>query len=213
MLRCKLFTYSVILLLPLLLSSCEQQKESVSPGDLKEQQQSLQEKLDKLDKQQQTLVNNEKIIAEAIGNLDARVKASTFTELDPSQTRFFVLNNGSIGLAGHILSISPTTDGSILHISLVNLLSVRVANIGFQMTWGNERPKNKEALPRWQQLLLSTKMDSDIEFLPGQWKNIDLTLKGVSPNNLKYLKMSLNMDNLIFGSNQASKSEVKKTKK
>lgn len=90
MLRCKLFTYSVILLLPLLLSSCEQQKESVSPGDLKEQQQSLQEKLDKLDKQQQTLVNNEKIIAEAIGNLDARVKASTFTELDPSQTRFFV---------------------------------------------------------------------------------------------------------------------------
>ncbi|WP_080329854.1 DUF3251 domain-containing protein [Enterobacter chuandaensis] len=213
MLRCKLFTYSVILLLPLLLSSCEQQKESVSPGDLKEQQQSLQEKLDKLDKQQQTLVNNEKIIAEAIGNLDARVKASTFTELDPSQTRFFVLNNGSIGLAGHILSISPTTDGSILHISLVNLLSVRVANIGFQMTWGNERPKTKEALPRWQQLLFSTKMDSDIEFLPGQWKNIDLTLKGVSPNNLKYLKMSLNMDNLIFGSNQASKSEIKKTKK
>lgn len=213
MLRGKLFTYSIILLLPLLLSGCEQQKEPAAVGDLKEQQQSLQEKLEKLDKQQQTLAINEKIIAGAIANLDARSQASTFTELDPSQTRFFVLNNGSIGLAGQIISISPTTDGSILHISLVNLLSVRVANIGFQMTWGNERPKSKEELPRWQQLLFSTKMESDIEFLPGQWKNIDLTLKGVSPNNLKYLKMSLNMDNLIFGSNQASKSEVKKTKK
>ncbi len=32
------------------------------------------------------------------------------------------------------------------------------------------------------------------------WTNVTLTLKGVSPNNLKYLKIGINMENVIFDS-------------
>ncbi|WP_370974366.1 hypothetical protein [Enterobacter wuhouensis] len=213
MVAVKSLYYSLIISLPFILSGCDRKLDTFDAAEFSAQQQAQLKRIEQLEKQQQILVNNEKVIAKAVGHIDAREKASTYTELDPTQTRFFVLNNGSIGLAGRIISIAPTTDGSIIHISLVNLLSVPVANIGFQMAWGNERPKNKEALTRWQQLLFSTKMDSSIELLPGQWKDIDLTLKGVSPNNLKYLKMSINMDNLIFGTNKTSKSDVKKSKK
>lgn len=209
----KAFPHSYILVLPLFLSGCDRTLDSSNANELTQQLHIQQEKIGLLEKQQQTLAKNEQLIAQALSNLDARNQASTFTELDPTQTRFFIVNNGSIGLAGRVISIMPTTDGSIIHISLVNLLSIPVANIGFQMTWGNERPKNKEALTRWQQLLFSTEMNSNIEFLPGQWKDIDLTLKGVSPNNLKYLKMGINMDNLILGTNQTSKADVKKSKK
>lgn len=45
-------------------------------------------------------------------------------------------------------------------------------------------------------------MDSTIELLPGAWTNVTLTLKGVSPNNLKYLKIGINMENVIFDSIQ-----------
>ncbi len=208
-------TLAHLFILPLAfaLSGCDRQLGSSSIDDLSQQYQSHQKKLEQLEKQQQTLAQNEQALARAISHLDAREQASNYTELDPTQTRFFVLNNGSIGLAGRIQSITPTTDGSIIHISLVNLLSVPVANIGFHMTWGSEKPKEKEALIRWQQLLFSTKMGSEIELSPGKWKDIDLTLKGVSPNNLKYLKMSLNMDNLIFGTNEPFKPVVKNKKK
>ncbi len=67
---------------------------------------------------------------------------------------------------------------------------------------GYEKPSEAKDLPRWKQLLLNTKMDSTIELLPGAWTNVTLTLKGVSPNNLKYLKIGINMENVIFDSIQ-----------
>jgi hypothetical protein len=210
---------SLIFLTPLIfiLSGCDKPLDTHIADELKTQQQAQQKKIEQLEKQQLALAKTDQLIAKAISTInnrtETRPQAITYTELDPSQTRFFILNNGSIGLAGRILSIDPVTDGSVIHISLVNLLSVPVANIGFQMSWGNARPQNKQDLARWQQLLFSTKMNSDIELMPGQWQDINLTLKGVSPNNLKYLKIDLNMDNIIFGNNKQPKLAVKKSKK
>ncbi len=65
-----------------------------------------------------------------------------------------------------------------------------------------KKPSEAKDLPRWKQLLLNTKMDSTIELLPGAWTNVTLTLKGVSPNNLKYLKIGIDMENVIFDSIQ-----------
>lgn len=227
----KNLSYPILIFLSFILSGCERQSDSDIVTALKQQlqgqqkkleqlekqqqqvQQAQQKKLEQLEKQQLALAGTDQLIAKAISNLNTRQQAMTYTELDPSQTRFFILNNSSIALAGRILSVVPTTDGSVIHISLVNLLSIPVANIGFQMTWGNEKPKNQKELAHWQQLLFSTQLNSDIELLPGQWKDIDLTLKGVSPNNFKYLKMSLNMDNIAFGNNQPPKVEAKKNKK
>lgn len=197
----------------LLLSGCDRFADPTLLNELKQQQESQQQKIALLEKQQVSLTADIQLLAKAVSNLDARQKAATFTELNPAQTRYFILNNGSLNLAGKITSIEPVNEGSVIHISLVNLLSIPVSNIGFNMTWGTEKPQDKKALDRWQQLLFSTQLRSNIELKPGQWTEIDLTLKGVSPNNLKYLKMNLNMENVIFGQNQIPKEVVKKTKK
>lgn len=88
-----------------------------------------------------------------------------------------------MALAGRVLSIDATENGSVIHISLVNLLSIPISNIGFNATWGGEKPVDAKEFARWQQLLFNTSMKSTLKLLPGQWQDINLTLKGVSPNN------------------------------
>ncbi|EEI5976215.1 DUF3251 domain-containing protein, partial [Salmonella enterica] len=168
----------------------KQQKEQETKINLLEKQQKEQEaKINLLEKQQTTVINTTQKVAEVVGRVERKQRLFDYTELDPSQTRYFIINNGNIGLAGRILSIEPIDDGSVIHLDLVNLLSIPVSNLAFNMTWGTKKPSEAKDLPRWKQLLLNTKMDSTIELLPGTWTNVTLTLKGVSPNNLKYLKI------------------------
>ncbi|HIC4312713.1 TPA: hypothetical protein ACW4JP_004834, partial [Salmonella enterica subsp. enterica serovar Schwarzengrund] len=164
----------------------KQQKEQETKINLLEKQQKEQEaKINLLEKQQTTVINTTQKVAEVVGRVERKQRLFDYTELDPSQTRYFIINNGNIGLAGRILSIEPIDDGSVIHLDLVNLLSIPVSNLAFNMTWGTKKPSEAKDLPRWKQLLLNTKMDSTIELLPGTWTNVTLTLKGVSPNNLK----------------------------
>lgn len=192
----------------------KQQKEQETKINLLEKQQKEQEaKMNLLEKQQATLINTTQKVAEVVGRVERKQRLFDYTELDPSQTRYFIINNGNIGLAGRILSIEPIDDGSVIHLDLVNLLSIPVSNLAFNMTWGTKKPSEAKDLPRWKQLLLNTKMDSTIELLPGTWTNVTLTLKGVSPNNLKYLKIGINMENVIFDSIQPINDTKKKPKK
>lgn len=192
----------------------KQQKEQETKINLLEKQQKEQEaKINLLEKQQTTIINTTQKVAEVVGRVERKQRLFDYTELDPSQTRYFIINNGNIGLAGRILSIEPIDDGSVIHLDLVNLLSIPVSNLAFNMTWGTKKPSEAKVLPRWKQLLLNTKMDSTIELLPGTWTNVTLTLKGVSPNNLKYLKIGINMENVIFDSIQPINDTKKKPKK
>ncbi|WDX92091.1 DUF3251 domain-containing protein [Salmonella enterica] len=192
----------------------KQQKEQETKINLLEKQQKEQEaKINLLEKQQATVINTTQKVAEVVGRIERKQRLFDYTELDPSQTRYFIINNGNIGLAGRILSIEPIDDGSVIHLDLVNLLSIPVSNLAFNMTWGTKKPSEAKDLPRWKQLLLNTKMDSTIELLPGTWTNVTLTLKGVSPNNLKYLKIGINMENVIFDSIQPINDKKKKPKK
>ncbi|EAB6494469.1 hypothetical protein CCO57_06140 [Salmonella enterica subsp. indica serovar Marseille] len=192
----------------------KQQKEQETKINLLEKQQKEQEaKINLLEKQQTTVINTTQKVAEVVGSVERKQRLFDYTELDPSQTRYFIINNGNIGLAGRILSIEPIDDGSVIHLDLVNLLSIPVSNLAFNMTWGTKKPSEAKDLPRWKQLLLNTKMDSTIELLPGTWTNVTLTLKGVSPNNLKYLKIGINMENVIFDSIQPINDTKKKPKK
>ncbi|EAM2855132.1 DUF3251 domain-containing protein [Salmonella enterica subsp. enterica serovar Buzu] len=192
----------------------KQQKEQETKINLLEKQQKEQEaKVNLLEKQQATVINTTQKVAEVVGRVERKQRLFDYTELDPSQTRYFIINNGNIGLAGRILSIEPIDDGSVIHLDLVNLLSIPVSNLAFNMTWGTKKPSEAKDLPRWRQLLLNTKMDSTIELLPGTWTNVTLTLKGVSPNNLKYLKIGINMENVIFDSIQPINDTKKKPKK
>ncbi|EHB6132788.1 DUF3251 domain-containing protein [Salmonella enterica] len=192
----------------------KQQKEQETKINLLEKQQKEQEaKMNLLEKQQATVINTTQKIAEVVGRVERKQRLFDYTELDPSQTHYFIINNGNIGLAGRILSIEPIDNGSVIHLDLVNLLSIPVSNLAFNMTWGTKKPSEAKDLPRWRQLLLNTKMDSTIELLPGAWTNVTLTLKGVSPNNLKYLKIGINMENVIFDSIQPINDTKKKPKK
>ncbi|EAP6544210.1 DUF3251 domain-containing protein [Salmonella enterica] len=192
----------------------KQQKEQETKINLLEKQQKEQvEKINLLEKQQATVINTTQKIAEVVGRVERKQRLFDYTELDPSQTHYFIINNGNIGLAGRILSIEPIDNGSVIHLDLVNLLSIPVSNLAFNMTWGTKKPSEAKDLPRWKQLLLNTKMDSTIELLPGAWTNVTLTLKGVSPNNLKYLKIGINMENVIFDSIQPINDTKKKPKK
>ncbi|ELI7337391.1 DUF3251 domain-containing protein [Salmonella enterica] len=192
----------------------KQQKEQETKINLLEKQQKEQEaKINLLEKQQTTVINTTQKVAEVVGRVERKQRLFDYTELDPSQTRYFIINNGNIGLAGRILSIEPIDDGIVIHLDLVNLLSIPVSNLAFNMTWGTKKPSEAKDLPRWKQLLLNTKMDSTIELLPGTWTNVTLTLKGVSPNNLKYLKIGINMENVIFDSIQPINDTKKKPKK
>ncbi|EAY4679616.1 DUF3251 domain-containing protein [Salmonella enterica] len=192
----------------------KQQKEQKTKINLLEKQQKEQEaKINLLEKQQDIVINTTQKVAEVVGRVERKQRLFDYTELDPSQTRYFIINNGNIGLAGRILSIEPIDDGSVIHLDLVNLLSIPVSNLAFNMTWGTKKPSEAKDLPRWKQLLLNTKMDSTIELLPGTWTNVTLTLKGVSPNNLKYLKIGINMENVIFDSIQPINDTKKKPKK
>ncbi|EGC6087210.1 DUF3251 domain-containing protein [Salmonella enterica] len=192
----------------------KQQKEQETKINLLEKQQKEQEaKINLLEKQQATVINTTQKVAEVVGRIERKQRLFDYPELDPSQTRYFIINNGNIGLAGRILSIEPIDDGSVIHLDLVNLLSIPVSNLAFNMTWGTKKPSEAKDLPRWKQLLLNTKMDSTIELLPGTWTNVTLTLKGVSPNNLKYLKIGINMENVIFDSIQPINDTKKKPKK
>ncbi|ECO1160733.1 TPA: DUF3251 domain-containing protein [Salmonella enterica subsp. enterica serovar Enteritidis] len=192
----------------------EQQKEQETKINLLEKQQKEQEaKINLLEKQQTTIINTTKKVTEVVGRVERKQRLFDYTELDPSQTHYFIINNGNIGLAGRILSIEPIDNGSVIHLDLVNLLSIPVSNLAFNMTWGTKKPSEAKDLPRWKQLLLNTKMDSTIELLPGAWTNVTLTLKGVSPNNLKYLKIGIDMENVIFDSIQPINDTKKKPKK
>ncbi|ECJ4344490.1 DUF3251 domain-containing protein [Salmonella enterica subsp. enterica serovar Senftenberg] len=192
----------------------KQQKEQETKINLLEKQQKEQEaKMNLLEKQQATVINTTQKVAEVVGRVERKQRLFDYTELDPSQTHYFIINNGNIGLAGRILSIEPIDNGSVIHLDLVNLLSIPVSNLAFNMTWGTKKPSEAKDLPRWRQLLLNTKMDSTIELLPGAWTNVTLTLKGVSPNNLKYLKIGINMENVIFDSIQPINDTKKKPKK
>ncbi|EMR9558537.1 DUF3251 domain-containing protein [Salmonella enterica] len=192
----------------------KQQKEQETKINRLEKQQKEQEaKINLLEKQEATVINTTQKVAEVVGRIERKQRLFDYTELDPSQTRYFIINNGNIGLAGRILSIEPIDDGSVIHLDLVNLLSIPVSNLAFNMTWGTKKPSEAKDLPRWKQLLLNTKMDSTIELLPGTWTNVTLTLKGVSPNNLKYLKIGINMENVIFDSIQPINDTKKKPKK
>ncbi|EKL9186050.1 hypothetical protein PS194_004804, partial [Salmonella enterica] len=145
----------------------EQQKEQETKINLLEKQQKEQEaKINLLEKQQATVINTTQKVAEVVGRVERKQRLFDYTELDPSQTHYFIINNGNIGLAGRILSIEPIDNGSVIHLDLVNLLSIPVSNLAFNMTWGTKKPSEAKDLPRWKQLLLNTKMDSTIELLP-----------------------------------------------
>ena len=185
-------------------SLLKQQEEHNNKIELIEKQQAqLKSQLETIQKQQTGIITSTKTLTHVIKSVKDQQNTFIFTEFNPAKTKYFILNNGSVALAGRVLSIDATENGSVIHISLVNLLSIPISNIGF----------NAKEFARWQQLLFNTSMKSTLKLLPGQWQDINLTLKGVSPNNLGYLKLAINMENIQFDNLPSAENRQKRSKK
>ena len=180
---------------------------------LEKQQEQYINKTELIEKQQNIIAGSTRILTDAVKEIKKQQNEFLFTEFNPAQTKYFILNNGSVGLAGRVLSIDAVENGSIIRISLVNLLSVPVFNIGFHATWGAERPTAPKTYDKWQQLLFRTSLKSSLQLMPGQWQDINLTLKGISPNNLSYLKLAIDMTNIQFDNLQPTATQQRKSKK
>ncbi|MBY7188533.1 DUF3251 domain-containing protein [Escherichia ruysiae] len=223
----KFFTGVMAASTMLVLSGCDYVEKTKVVDELTKQQEEQKARIDQLEKQLEqqhkkigtiekqniSVINSTKTLAQVVKEIKRQQDYFVFTEFNPAQTKYFILNNGSVGLAGRILSIEASENGSVIHMSLVNLLSVPVSNIGFHATWGGEKPTDQKEYAKWQQLLFSTTMNSTLKLLPGQWQDINLTLKGVSPNNLKYLKLAINMQNINFDDLPPADNRQKKSKK
>ena len=211
----------------LMLSGCDYVEKNKVVDELTKQQEEQKARIDQLEKrlEQETkktntiekqsisLINSTKLLAQVVKEIKHYQDTFVFTEFNPDQTKYFILNNGSVGIAGRVLSVEAIENGSVIHMSLANLLSIPVSNIGFHATWGGKRPGDIKEYAKWQQLLFSTTMNSTLKLLPGQWQDINLTLKGVSPNNLKYLKLAINMQNINFDNLPPADNRQKKSKK
>lgn len=211
----------------LVLSGCDYVEKTKVVDELTKQQEEQKARIDQLEKQLEqqgqktstiekqniSVINSTKTLAQVVKEIKRQQDYFVFTEFNPAQTKYFILNNGSVGIAGRVLSVEAIENGSVIHMSLANLLSVPVSNIGFHATWGGERPTAQKEYAKWQQLLFSTTINSTLKLLPGQWQDINLTLKGVSPNNLKYLKLAINMQNINFDDLPPADNRQKKSKK
>lgn len=191
----------------------QQEEQKARIDQLEKQLEQQDKKTNNIEKQNLSAINSTKMLTQVVKEIKRQQDNFVFTEFNPAQTKYFILNNGSVGLAGRILSIEASENSCVIHISLVNLLSVPVSNVGFHATWGGEKPIDLKEYAKWQQLLFSTTMNSTLQLLPGQWQDINLTLKGVSPNNLKYLKLAINMQNINFDNLPPADTRQKKSKK
>ena len=213
----KIFFSAVTVSVICALTGCDYIQEGKPESSLLKQEEEHNNKIVLLEKQQAQLKSQLETIQKQQTGIIKSVKDQQntfiFTEFNPAKTKYFILNNGSVALAGRVLSIDATENGSVIHISLVNLLSIPISNIGFNATWGGEKPVDAKEFARWQQLLFNTSMTSTLKLLPGQWQDINLTLKGVSPNNLGYLKLAINMENIQFDNLPAADNRQKRSKK
>lgn len=98
---------------------------------LEKQQAQLKSQLETIQKQQTGIINSTKTLTHVIKSVKDQQNTFIFTEFNPAKTKYFILNNGSVALAGRVLSIDATENGSVIHISLVNLLSIPISNIGW----------------------------------------------------------------------------------
>lgn len=95
------------------LSGCDYASDRAQLSELKQQQERQQARPDQIAQQQANLANSTAAFVNAVNDLKKKQDVFAFTEFNPSQTRYFILNNGSIGLAGRIISIAPTNNGSL----------------------------------------------------------------------------------------------------
>lgn len=128
-----------------------------------------------------------------------------YTEFDPARVRYFSLNNGIVSLIGQLVQVAPLPNGkgSALTLRVVNNGSVPVFNPGFLAQWGDMMPASDKATleqtQQWRKALHSSEFRGQLQLAPGNWTEMTLSLEGVMPEQLHFLRLTMLMDQVGFG--------------
>lgn len=128
-----------------------------------------------------------------------------YTEFDPTHVRYFSLNNGIINLMGQLVQVKPLPEGkgSALTLRIANNGALTVLNPGFMVQWGSAMPVgsnvSQEQVQQWRKELRTSEFRGQMQLIPGDWTEITLSLGGVLPEQLHYLRLTTLMDQVEFG--------------
>lgn len=179
----------------LLLAGCQQDNKGVD--ELNTQVKSLQEKVDQ---QEQLLVN----LANNFVRVQGVATKFEYTEFNPQQVRYFILNNGIVSILGQVAKVQPLEKGgTALTLRLANSNSITVNNPGFAITWGPALPQGDKVSPdqlkAWRDSLQSTAFDGQLVLRSGEWNEVTFNLPSVPADKLGYVRLATTMDNVQFG--------------
>ena len=119
----------------LMLSGCDYVEKNKVVDELTKQQEEQKARIDQLEKrlEQETkktntiekqsisLINSTKLLAQVVKEIKHQQDTFVFTEFNPDQTKYFILNNGSVGIDGRVLSVEAIEHGTVINMSLANL--------------------------------------------------------------------------------------------
>lgn len=155
----------------------------------------------KVDEQTRLIEQSQKALIQH----DMVVSRFEYTEFDPARMRYFSLNNGVINLMGQVAQVKPLPDGkgSALTLRVANNGSLTVFNPGFMVQWGTAMPTGDKVSPeqiqQWRKELRTSEFRGQMQLIPGNWIEITLSLNGVQPEQLHYLRLTTLMDQVEFG--------------
>lgn len=135
---------------------------------LEKQQAQLKSQLETIQKQQTGIINSTKTLTHVIKS----VKDQQNTFILPSltqQKRSISSEQRFGGFSGPRYPLTPQRMAVLFIFHWSALLSIPISNIGFNATWGGEKPVDAKEFARWQQLLFNTSMTSTLKLLRGQW--------------------------------------------
>lgn len=144
-------------------------------------------------------------VNQALLQHDTVVSRFEYTEFDPARVRYFSLNNGVVSLIGQLVQVKPLPDGkgSAVTLRIANNASLTVFNPGFMAQWGSAMPDGKdvtaEQIQQWRKGLHTSEFRGQMQLVPGNWTEITLTLDGVAPEQLHFLRLNMLMDQVAFG--------------
>lgn len=144
-------------------------------------------------------------VNQALLQHDTVISRFEYTEFDPAKVRYFSLNNGVVSLIGQLVQVKPLPDGkgSAVTLRIANNAGLTVFNPGFMAQWGDAMPGGKaisaEQVQQWRKGLHTSEFRGQMQLIPGNWTEMTLTLDGVLPEQLHFLRLTMLMDQVEFG--------------
>lgn len=160
----------------------------------------LQQEVSSLKKDAETLTNEVKDLREQLSKLEIQLNMHEFLQeayksavFDPAADQGFQRVDSSVcSFAVSIEDVQPFADGSRVRISIGNLSAADVTDVKLKVEWGARIPKQGgRKLVDWQKSLQEKTIPLTERLRSGYWNRVAFTVPGTPPQQLGYLKLSM----------------------